>query len=1165
MKWTEEQQRAIELRNKSILVAAAAGSGKTAVLVERIKRLILEENCRIDRMLIVTFTEKAASEMKEKIEKDIKSTIAKSQNPEEIKTLKRQLEIMPRANISTFHGFCSGILKRFFYLIKMEPNLKICDPTKQILLRRKAMDRLMEELFLEGNQEFYDFLDKFSGERNNEAFKEIINKVYSTLQSIDKPYVWLENAIDNIKNFKNENVNESAYRQVFYYSNILLTRVIYKGEMLLEYGKKVGMESALEPIGQRLKLGYIVKECLDNEDFDGAKSELSNMKIPTLLAKYFKEESNPNRTIAIEDFKKKIEEFNKDFKKVKERLSTSFFYETWEEITQDVSDSYDSGKFLLKCILRYEEIFSEEKAKKRLVDFDEIMHKACEILDNPEASKYYREKFDYIFIDEYQDSNIIQEALISKIARENNLFMVGDIKQSIYKFRLAEPEIFQGKYDNFKEKMELEGDTSLAEKIDLNKNFRSKRTVIDYINKIFKNIMPNYDDNAALYLGDPFGDKKLYSPILYLTDKAWDEDSEIDDEIAELKEKEKEALMMVKIIKENLNQPIFDSKAGIERPLKYKDIVILARSVKSYSDVLMNIFSKYDIPLFIDDTEGYFDTIEINTFLSLLNIIDNEKQDIHLLTVMRSFIFNFEVEELAKIRVHHKKGSYYNCINSYAVDGEEKELREKCENLLNKLKEWRENKKILPLEEFIWQLMLETEFYLLVGAMPNGNQRQANLRALIDMASTYSEGESVSLYGFIRYIDAVKEGKISLGQTKLITEKDDTVRVMTIHKSKGLEFPMVIVAGFNKNLKHNGGDGAITLDKDIGVSIPMVNFRENWSKPTILGNLIKIKKEMGEIAEEQRVLYVAMTRAKDILYMTATCKDLVDNVNDILNGGYKDTSFLTMTMPSLNRADVEIVDDISLSRVEKDRSEYNRELADFVNKENSSNSEEIKRIMEYSYPNKGEALIKSKYSVSELNLENNPKYVKKSIKLKEPESFITDKRLSKMEVGVVTHKVLELLDFNKARQDAGGEYINGLLDNMVKDYFITTEEKESISLKGILSFAKSDLGYRIGQAHINGSLHREQPFVIKKLKEGAEVMVQGIIDCFFMEGDNIILVDYKTTNMSKDSFENGGIEIIRESYRTQMEIYKEALELSYNKKVTESYLYLTNLAEAVRM
>lgn len=1165
MNWTKEQQRAIDIRNKSILVSAAAGSGKTAVLVERIKKLILEEDCALDRMLIVTFTNKAASEMKEKIEKEIKNTISKSQNRDEIKKLKRQLDLMPKANISTFHSFCLNVIKRWFFLINMEPNLKMCDPTKQVLLRRKAMDSLLEELFSENSPEFYDFLDKFGNERNNEAFKDIINNVYNTLQSIENPYIWLERAVENLNDFDNQEVQKEILECVYASALYLINKTIKYGESIWEYGKQGSMTKALEPVEERLNLLKIIRNAVENKDFKNIISEVETAKPENLSKKYFKEENNSSARIPLEDYYEKASLFKEEFKNTVDKLKDILFFESWEEMVNDTKATYQSGKFLLNCIKKYERLYGEEKNKKGLLDFDDIMHKACEILDHEEAANYYKEKFDYIFIDEYQDSNIIQEALIAKIARSDNLFMVGDIKQSIYKFRLAEPEIFQKRYEDFAAHMKTHGKASIYEKIDLNKNFRSKREIIDFVNNVFNDIMPDYDENAKLYLGDPNGNKNPYKPIIFMANKNWEENEEIDEEIANLKETEKEALMIAKIIKENLNKPIFDSKAGIERPLKLKDIVVLVRSVKSHGEILYNILGKHNISVFLDDTEGYFDTMEINTFLSLLNIIDNEKQDIHLLTVMRSFIFKFTVEELALIRLKNKKASYHDCLKEYSVDGENEALKVKCQNLQTKILQWRELKKILPLEEFVWKLMLETQFYLLVGAMPNGRQRQGNLRSLIDMARTYSEGESVSLYGFIRYIDAVKEGKVNIGQTKLITEKDDVVRIMTIHKSKGLEFPMVIIAGYGRKLKYSSGEKKIILDKDMGISLPLVNYEDGWIRPTILGNLIRLKKQMGEVDEEKRVLYVAMTRAQDILYMTATCKEVLNPEDMNINAEYDEKTYLNMTLPSLNRADIEVMDDGLLRDLAAGKESVkisNREL-DY--EENPCTDKEIKRLMEYKYPAQGDFLLKSKYSVSELNREENPQYMKQALRLREPESFNSHKELSKAEVGVVTHKVLELLDFSKAGGEEGSKYVKNLLDRMVEEYFLTAMESEAVDIQAVVDFARSDLGGRIAEAHAQGKLYREQPFVIKRLKEGAEIMVQGIIDCFFMEGENIVLVDYKTSNMTKDKFMSGGKEEIAKNYKKQMEIYKEAIELSYGKKVDESYLYLTNLSEAVKM
>ena len=474
--------------------------------------------------------------------------------------------------------------------------------------------------------------------------------------------------------------------------------------------------------------------------------------------------------------------------------------------------------------------------------------------------------------------------MIERLQSGRNLFTVGDIKQSIYMFRLAEPEIFRARYHRYDALTAERGEESPSLCIDLNRIFRSKTGVLDFINQVFYDAMEDYDARAALYPGDSCAERRSVKPLLYLAQTPWDEDGEADDELKLLRKAEKEALAAVKIIRDHLGRTIYDSKARKERSLEKKDIVILMRGMKNYGDLFYKILTENNLPAYVDDNDGFFDTIEINTFMALLALLDNPKQDIPLLTVLRSEIFDFSVEELTAVRIAQKEGSYYQALVSCAGEntGEacgaagaeamarsgrfaDEALREKCAAALRSLRKWSRLASLLPLDELIWELLLETGFYLAMGAMPSGSRRQANLRRLVDKALAYQDSQDGSLYGFMEYIDAVKERKVSMGQVKMVGEDDDTIRIMTIHKSKGLEFPMVLLAGYCRKLNYTTIGKGPAVHKTLGLGFPVVHYRESWYRTSITQNVIRAKIRREEAAEEKRVLYVAMTRAKDFL------------------------------------------------------------------------------------------------------------------------------------------------------------------------------------------------------------------------------------------------------------------------------------------------------------
>ena len=1338
MKWTQEQAKAIELRNKNILVAAAAGSGKTAVLVERIKRLILEDGCSIDKMLIVTFTNAAASEMKEKIETAIQKEIA--ENPGAATALKRQLDLLPLASISTFHAFALEVIRRYFYIIDIEPNFKICDNVQQELLKEQAMDELLKQYFEEASPEFFGFLDKYSGDRNENRFRQTVRKTFEVIQSLPEPFPWLAEAVGELSaDFE----SFSQGRVVSYILSDAKRRLTEAAESLVQAGQEAescGHEGVLEITATYRLLAENLCEAAESGDFETIRKALDGVKMPSLLKKYFKPDELHTQA-EMDERKERLENAREPLKDAVSSLKKDYFYDSLENLHAEMRATFLDAEFFLKVMRDYRDIFAELKSRRGVVDFSDIEHFAFEILQDEEAAAYYREKFSYIFIDEYQDSNILQEALVARIKRENNLFMVGDVKQSIYKFRLAEPEIFQSKYRAFAKEAEeaaAKGKESLSEKIDLNRNFRSKKTLIDFINRVFTRIMPDYDENAALYLGDVFGERCNFAPKMFLTETPWEETEDLDDELKNMIKAEKEALSAVKIIKDSLGKTIFDSKKGIERPLQKGDVVILMRGIKNYGDIFYKTLTDNNLPAYVDDNDGYFDTVEINIFMSLLALIDNEKQDIPLLTVMRSEIFGFTIREMVEIRVasyampsveptstmaeaassdgvstaaaaslsggtvalaaaagsaldsaisldvqpssaRKKACSYHDAFVNYARNGVDQKLKDKCSQALKQLADWRRDARMLPLEELVWQLMLDTGFYIAMGAMPAGSQRQANLRALADKALAYRKSQGGSLYGFMQYIDAVKQRKVTMGQVKIAAEGDDTIRIMTIHKSKGLEFPMVLLAGFCRRLNYTKSGRDIAIHKDFGIGFPIVNYAESWMKTGIIQNVIRAKLHREEVEEEKRILYVAMTRAKDILYILGMIDDFNDSISALVKTAPSDSSYFSMSgrciyedpearayiknedlralsegtrrsaaralalleMPAVSGAQTRASEPPSTAQQSSAAtgasgvSGRKSPIADETLRidvfsgetspiDNVRLSKDVERRMTFEYPFAADLKIKSKYAVSELASKGET-----DISLSEPKSFKAHDKFTLAQIGTITHKVLEKIDFNAAlagadnhvntggdshvKTDAAGhtastddgvrKYVAALMESMVQEEFLTREEAEAVNPKLIERFILSQLGLRMAAAAKaaaaravapqstaaqsaevppaaskstaaakakSGSsdflgLQRERPFNLVIEQAGAQSIVQGIIDCFFEEEGELVLVDYKTTGVGSEGEFAARRESIRERYAMQIDLYRRALEAATGKPVKEAYLYLTNIGETIEM
>ncbi len=1166
MKWTDKQYKAIYDRDKNLLVAAAAGSGKTAVLVERIKQLILKDGCSLDRMLVVTFTNAAASEMKGKIEKAIRDEIdtLSADNTQESRdktgVLKKQLDLLPMAQISTFHSFAMEIVRKFFFTIGCEPNFKICDEANRAILEGNAMDKLFEGKFEEGGQEFFEFLKKFGGARNDNNVKDMIYSLSARLEAMPYPDEWLREKTEELW-LDVEDLNDAAiFKDIWNDADRVIKTCMYVLSENLEYAQTMGLIGGNIPASDMAKLQALM-EVFELRDMDKVKDAINGFKLDNLSKKFFKEETNPGLTaLELEEAKEHIEYGRNYVKKAIKGLGDDLFIRSQEELAKDIRATYDDVRYLGSLVREFNALYQEEKKSRGLMDFSDLEHYAFEILKNEEVADYYRDHFEYIFVDEYQDSNVLQEALIGRIAGERNLFTVGDVKQSIYKFRLAEPDIFKERYRKYKEEAINLGEESTSEKIDLNQNFRSKNSVINFINEVFSEAMEGYGEEEALHPGDPHADQDNYDPCLFLADEDWKDDEDIDDAIKDLKKTEKEALLAVKLIRSYLGKPIFDSKANKERPLTKRDIVILMRGIKDKGDIFYKVLMENNIPCYVDDNKGYFDTIEINTFMSLMEIIDNHKQDVQLLTVLRSEILDFDIAELAEIRAAHKDGSFYDSLKAYSEEGESGELKEKCLKALNSITSWQELARVTPLEELVWTLMIDTGFYAAMGAMPGGALRQANLRLLADKALDYRKNQKGGLYGFIKYVDHIKTKEIKMGQARVISEDEDTVRIMTIHHSKGLEFPMVLLAGYTRKLGGDTGKSRLCLHKDLGIGLSIVDHEHFWYRDTILQTLIKRRATLEENEEEKRILYVAMTRAKDILLMTGTAKNPEESVDKVMKSLPKDSTYFDMTGKTIGRSALRIVkvDDSELAKIAGVRKRSLSRALEVLDGDTFTPDEETERIMSFRYPYEDELKIKSKYSVSELNRGERievPTFDPSVPRLPEESGLSASHR------GTVTHSVLEKMDFcgiGDLGPEEGTKAIAELIQKMILEESLTEEEGASVKTDSLYEFAVSPLGRRIGKAQAEGRLKRESPFNIIMPVEGSAAMVQGIIDCWFEEDGAIVLVDYKTTAPRN-------VPGIRERYKVQMDIYRDALMKSTGLKVKETYLYLTNLGVTVDM
>jgi len=851
-----------------------------------------------------------------------------------------------------------------------------------------------------------------------------------------------------------------------------------------------------------------------------------------------------------------------------------------ESYLDDLNRTHRDALYLCRLVEEFDRIYKEKKQGKGLIDFSDIEHYALAALSREEAAAEYRNKFEYIFIDEYQDSNIVQETLIGKIKRENNLFMVGDVKQSIYKFRLAEPEIFIAKYEAFRE-----NENEFDVKLDLNKNFRSKSRIIEAVNDVFAQIMQKdlsgleYDDDAALCQGQPYSGELDYLVELHLADDMQIEDMSVDEEIREMKKVEIEAFTAAQIIRETRGRMIYDMKKGVERPITNRDIVILLRSAKGYAEIYYEVLMKEGIPAFVDACDGYFDTLEVEVFLNLLRVVDNRKQDIPLLSVLRSPVFGFTVEEMIRIRIFKKEGPYHQAFMEYSRSGEEAALREKCAATLSRIDRWKKEAPLMPLEDFLWMLIRETGYYEYIGGIPGGSQRQANLRALVDKAIQFQSSQLKGLFSFISYIEAIKKRNVPMGQVKLLGENDDVVRIMTIHKSKGLEFPVVLVGGLGKRFNQESDTYQVSLHKEIGLGIRFVDKENSCYKKTLVQTAIDQKRRRESMAEELRILYVAFTRAMDKLVLLGTVRDIDSAMARYAVRGDGDfsgaRSYLDFLIPALGKTNIICRKwnrkDISFRKEESGHKK--NEILRLLSEESQEADEEalrseIDRRLGYKYGHREALRLKSKFAVSELSRLGREEAVPTVAALDSPKFTRERSKFTGAEKGTIIHKVMEKMDFRRMAEvlrDGGRNEktaaVQAFAEDLVKREFLTEEEVSAISFSKILGFFESAIGRRVCKAD---KLYREVPFNIMKEISGEKIIIQGVIDCYFEEKGKYILLDYKSDYVS-DREDESEIKRIAEEYRMQIELYREALEKIRGITVEEAYLYLFSLGKEIRI
>ena len=1197
-KFTKMQQAAIDIKNKNILVSAAAGSGKTAVLVSRIiDRVLNKENpVDIDRILVMTFTRAAASQMKEKILEAINEERLK--NPHD-KNLSRQYMLVHNAYIMTIDSFCMNVVRSHFEEIGLSPDFRMADDAEITLIKNDVLSEILEECYENGDENFLRMTEVFASKKTDINIEDLILKIENYSESYPDPKGWIESCVqfnDSILSGNDEKTGESIsiedkYEWLASYLLSVRNELNYLRRILDEAGDICTVENGpvvyLEAIERDIEKVDRLLGFSDYNDLYLRSLDEDILKFGSLATYRMPKEGTVSaaeineRTILKNRVAKIRDKFKSSFKSIVEAVSSM----SPEIIDKGMKMMACPVSELAKISLLFLTRFNEKKRELNVVDFSDIAHMCLDILkaEDSNTARQYREFFKEIYVDEYQDSNFVQEEILKLISNETdttgNVFMVGDVKQSIYGFRNAKPEIFIEKYDRYAKYSDNYDDSSRDVCVNLSHNFRSRGEVLTSINNIFKKIMTKelggieYDDDAKLNQGrqfEDFGCDNETEVNLYILEK--------DD-----KEKESEALMVANRIK-YLMQNMFVEDSSCEdgrRPLKYSDIVILFRTLKKWDTVFRDVLESQGIPVFITSSVGYFEADEVKTTLNFLKIVDNPLQDIPLAQVMMSVIGDFSEEDVAIIRSEFKDGylyeafiNYFNthCTGENAVDTT---LCKKVISFNEKINEYRKKSEYLSVSEILTEI-IDGEYGNIIKAMPGGKKKFANLNMLLKKAIEYGKTSYKGIFQFNRYIETIKKYEIDYGEANLSDENDDTVRIMSIHKSKGLEFPVCFVSGISKSINYMDTNAAVLTDGQFAIATDIIDIERRVKSKSLYKYAIAKKKRSEILAEELRLLYVAMTRAKEKLILTGVVKDEMTLTNPLVTLENM-SSYLDMYILASDKG---VVDGIRLSFYTKN------DLIDDAVKEVISNEalrlelirltlgesdfkeydNEIAKRLEFSYPYEDKGYVK--LGVSQI-MHNSQKpiiaedsdYAESTAYLYEEtnEDETYDKETSSNNNrgalhGTAVHRILEIWDYSReVTHESVRDFLKYAEDEMLMEeklFGIVNEDE-------IYSFLTSDIAKRMKEADERGELRREQPFVICDDENDPESMlVQGVIDAFFFEDDMIVIVDYKTNNVKTEK-------ALKDKYKIQLDYYAKALKRMLNKEIKESVIYSTVLNRCI--
>lgn len=1287
VKWTKEQEQVIGLRNRNILVSAAAGSGKTAVLVQRILGKVMdpEHPVDIDRLLIMTFTRAAAGEMRERIANALEDALG--ENPEN-EHLQRQTTLIHTAQITTIDGFCAYVIRNYFHLIGLDPGYRTGEEGELKLLQEDVMKELLEVYYAKDQEKYKYFIECYAAGKSDEGIRDLIYSLYHAAMSNPYPDEWLEKCIDSYKNMDIKSIKASEWMKLLW-KNVLADLEQAKG--LAEEARKLcfspgGPYLYDDAISSDLLLIRDAQEKALTGDFDGTRAVLGSPAFARLSTKKPKE--------PVDDLlKEQVKALRENEKDILKDLGSRYFTVGEEELPLLLECCREPVEMLVELTREFIRLYGEKKREKNILDFTDMEHFALEILmervaDEGEAgyrmSQAARElsmKYDEVMVDEYQDSNLVQEMITTCVSgwakKSKNIFMVGDVKQSIYRFRLARPELFMEKYKKY-----MLTDSE-EQRIDLHKNFRSRSQVLSCANFIFRQIMGEdlggiaYDEAAALYPGAVFPEgarDEFLSTEVLLVEK---DSEELEDLMEGQDARELEALTISHRIQEMVGkEKILDKETGEYRPVRYGDIVILLRTASGWSETFTDVLSAHGIPVYAASKTGYFSALEVVTVLNYLQVCDNPLQDIPLAGVLRSPLAGCTTQELAVIREEDPEGMLYESVLHFlgeeetnsadevqeAVTGvgfneeipweeeyqtdlfdwerlqqeeaaREKEkrrklispedrdaLQKKLRGFISLLNEMRDLAVYTPVHELILEILRRTGYGNYAKALPNGAQRSANLAMLVEKAMDYEKTSYRGLFNFVRYIEHLQKYEVDYGEVNLSGAGEGSVEIMTIHKSKGLEFPVVILAGMGKQFNFQDLNAKLLIHPDYGLGADAILPDRRMVVSTLNKQVIRRQLLEESLGEEIRVLYVALTRAKEKMILTGAVsnldKELIrlshfrENQTELLPAEtrLKGKNYLDYVLPALARhrcmdslyekiglfptKENPLYEDPAQFQVKRITAQMltEEEVVDQATGQMEENlledwdsekvmdlgiREELDKRFGFVYPYEYRRDIPVKVTVSDLKKKSyhEDEEIEEAVYF-EPDivplvpRFIEEKTEAEEEFtgaarGTAYHRVMECLEYGKTDTS---QNLKEQIEELVQNQKLSEVEAKCVRVSDIRGFVECDLGQRMKAAALKGRLFREQPFVISRSAakideswdESERVLVQGIIDAYFLEDEEIVLVDYKT-----DYVRRGEEKKLIERYHTQLEDYGQALERMTRRRVKEKYIYSFALKKAI--